>query len=245
MAPAATVTDAGTVSAALFEEIATAAPPAGAAMESVTVQVELAPAARLVGAHWKPEIRACKILIVPPAPVTAAEVPPGSDPITLLSGSETVAPLVADNVTVATATTPVLMVLAFNPLATHVTNPAPGLQFRVLAAAVRAGPAAMLTETTSVGAYERVHCRADGMLPAVFKVRFKETTLPRTAEPDARLRELLWASAYLPNTSKIRKQEIRSLVPFRTNCWPIEPVLLVLGVPFKIECLGTRQFEDS
>jgi hypothetical protein len=49
--PAATVTDAGTVNAALLSEIAIAAPPAGAAFESVTVQTELAPEVRLAGLH--------------------------------------------------------------------------------------------------------------------------------------------------------------------------------------------------
>ena len=49
--PAATVTDAGTVNAALLSEIAIAAPPAGAAFESVTVQTELVPEVRLAGLH--------------------------------------------------------------------------------------------------------------------------------------------------------------------------------------------------
>jgi hypothetical protein len=51
MAPAATVADDGTVNAALLSEIATAVPPAGAACDMVTVQVELAPEAMLAGVH--------------------------------------------------------------------------------------------------------------------------------------------------------------------------------------------------
>jgi hypothetical protein len=48
-APAATVSEAGAVSAALFEEMATETPPAGAAALVVTVQILLAPAANDVG----------------------------------------------------------------------------------------------------------------------------------------------------------------------------------------------------
>jgi hypothetical protein len=51
IAPAATVTDAGTVNAALFEEIATAAPPARAAFASVTVQDDVPPAITDAGAQ--------------------------------------------------------------------------------------------------------------------------------------------------------------------------------------------------
>jgi hypothetical protein len=43
VAPAATVTDAGIGSAALFEERLTEAPPVNAALDRVTVQVEVAP----------------------------------------------------------------------------------------------------------------------------------------------------------------------------------------------------------
>jgi len=55
VAPAATITDAGTVSAALFEESPTEAPPARAADVSVTVQEEVAPEVTELGEHDKPE----------------------------------------------------------------------------------------------------------------------------------------------------------------------------------------------
>ena len=51
-APAATVTEAGTVREVLLSVIVTLEPPVGAACESVTVQVELAPAAIVAGEHW-------------------------------------------------------------------------------------------------------------------------------------------------------------------------------------------------
>ena len=48
---AGTVTNAGTLSAPLFEDSATVAPPANAGNESVTVQVELPPDNTLAGEH--------------------------------------------------------------------------------------------------------------------------------------------------------------------------------------------------
>ena len=51
VALAATVTEAGTVRRAESEETSTASPPAGAAFDSVTVQVEAAPEVRVEGAH--------------------------------------------------------------------------------------------------------------------------------------------------------------------------------------------------
>ena len=55
LAPAATVTEAGTVKAALFEASPTEAPPARAADVSVTVQVEVAPDVIEFGEQDKPE----------------------------------------------------------------------------------------------------------------------------------------------------------------------------------------------
>ena len=58
VAPEATVTDAGTVRAALFEESPTEEPPADAARDSVTVQVVVPLEATEVGEHVRPEIAA-------------------------------------------------------------------------------------------------------------------------------------------------------------------------------------------
>ena len=55
VAPAPTVTEAGTVRAALLSETATAAPFEGAAWERVIVQVEVAPELIVVGAHFRLE----------------------------------------------------------------------------------------------------------------------------------------------------------------------------------------------
>ena len=56
VAPERTVTEAGTVRAALLEDRVTAIPPPVAAAEIVTVQVELAPETTVAGAHCKPEM---------------------------------------------------------------------------------------------------------------------------------------------------------------------------------------------
>lgn len=51
VAPAATVTEAGTVKALLLSESVTTVPPVGAASDSVTVQVVEAPEPTVVGVH--------------------------------------------------------------------------------------------------------------------------------------------------------------------------------------------------
>jgi len=56
VAPATTITDAGTVRAALFEESPTGDPPAGATADSVTVQLVVAPEATEPGEHNTLEI---------------------------------------------------------------------------------------------------------------------------------------------------------------------------------------------
>jgi hypothetical protein len=56
VAPAATITDPGTVNAPLFEESPTDAPPVNAACDRVTVQVEVAPDATEPGEQDKLEI---------------------------------------------------------------------------------------------------------------------------------------------------------------------------------------------
>jgi len=67
-------------------------------------------------------------------------------------GTETALTLVGVSVTATTATTPLPIAVPFIPLARQVTDPLLGLQVSDLLAAVRAGPAAMLRETTSLGA---------------------------------------------------------------------------------------------
>jgi hypothetical protein len=67
VAPAGTVTDAGTGSAALFEESPTDVPPAAAACDNVTVHVEVPPDTTELGKHCSP---LTVVVTVPPPEVT-------------------------------------------------------------------------------------------------------------------------------------------------------------------------------
>ena len=99
-----------------------------------------------------------RTLITPPEPVMLASVPSGSVPTTLLIASASaVALLVEESVAVITAATPLAICVAFIPLARHVIDPVPDIQDNVFPADVNTGPAAALTETTSVAEYESVH----------------------------------------------------------------------------------------
>jgi hypothetical protein len=151
VAPDATVTEAGTVNAALFEASATNDPPAGAACANVTVQVEVAPGATLVGEHANTEI-VWAVVIVPPVPAIVAHVPSGNAAIVLLTGSETTELLVELNVAEIVATIPLPIAVPFSPLTTQVTEPPAGLQLRFLPADVSAGPAAVVRDAIFVGA---------------------------------------------------------------------------------------------
>jgi hypothetical protein len=153
VAPAATATEPGTVNALLLSDTATDEPPAGAAWDNVTVQVEVPPDVTVVGVHWSAETETVEgTLIVPPVPAMATLYPEGNTPITLLSGIVATLPLVADTVAVTTATTPFPIALAFMPLARQVREPLLETQLSVLPAPVRAGPATALKEAISVGA---------------------------------------------------------------------------------------------
>jgi hypothetical protein len=83
VAPPATVTDAGTVSAALLLAKVTVDPPAGAVCVKVTVQLLTALCPRLVGLHSTPDtcagtgatrliVAVCMLLLVPPGRKDAA-----------------------------------------------------------------------------------------------------------------------------------------------------------------------------
>src|SRR6516162_1902468 len=160
VAPAAIVTEAGTVSAAvLLSERLTTVPPLGAVVESVTVQVDVDPDVTLAGAQLSAEIGE-STLIVPPVPETLREVSFAKTPITLLIGKlSRLSGPVGESVAEIMATTPLPMALVFTPVARHVIAPTPVMQLSVLPAAVSAGPAIALREVISVGVYEIVHCK--------------------------------------------------------------------------------------
>ena len=92
-------------------------------------------------------------MIVPPVPEMAtAALPSPKDPIVPPTEMGTDPLLVAASVTVTTATTPSAMVVEFIPDAKQTVAPGPVLHWIVLPAAVRAGPAATLTEVTLAAA---------------------------------------------------------------------------------------------
>jgi hypothetical protein len=143
VAAAATVTDAGTVTAevALLER-ATAAPPAGAACERVTVQVVVADGANVVLVQRR-EVGVTGVVApsaVPPDPVIASAAPAREAPNA--PETPTVAEVAVDARVVATvATMPSAMTLVFIPETTQITVPEELAQFKFFPAAVRAGPA--------------------------------------------------------------------------------------------------------
>src|SRR5262249_53914634 len=128
-------------------------------------------------------------VINPPAPETEVQVPSGWAAITLLIGSDTARLLAGVSVTETTATTPLPMAVPFMPLTTHTTEPLRGLQLRDLPAAVKAGPAAVLIDKTSLVAKDSVHWRVDGAALDDVKARFRATEPPGTAETEPKARE--------------------------------------------------------
>ena len=156
LAPAATVTEAGTVKAAMLLERVMIAPPVGAAPLRVTVQAEVELEPKEVGEQVKLEIvpvAGAKTEIEPPVPEIAVPIPVGDDPAVPVMVRGATVPLAAvPSVTVAVATVPLPITVAFMPLATQVTDPLAAPQDTVLPAAVRAGPAAKLMEAMLPGA---------------------------------------------------------------------------------------------
>jgi hypothetical protein len=98
--PAATVADAGVVSAALLSETVTLMPPVGAAADKVTLQVEVPPDTTLVGEHARLETTGSTAVwteMAPPLAETATPVPLARDPMTLLTETGTELALVAES----------------------------------------------------------------------------------------------------------------------------------------------------
>jgi hypothetical protein len=150
LVPAGIVTELETDNEPLLSDRLTIAPPLGVAEESDTVQVVDAPEAKLVGVHCRPETVG-RTLIDPPDPVIFASIPLPMVPKTPLMGRESsVAVLLGDRVAVTTATTPLLIAVAFIPDATQINAPAPELQLKLFPAAVNAEPAVAVSDVTPV-----------------------------------------------------------------------------------------------
>jgi hypothetical protein len=114
----------------------------------------------------------------------------GSDPNTLLIGSETgeVVP-VGERVAVTTATTPLLRAVAVSPDAKQTRVPVPGLQLRVSPTPVRAGPGTAVREAIAVVEYVSVHCSVEGAPLPTFNERFSGIEPPWATDPDAKLND--------------------------------------------------------
>jgi hypothetical protein len=127
VAPAATVTDAGTVSEALLLASVRFEPPVGAAAFKVAVQLATALALRLAGLHARDEMVGT-VTIAFVVAVTASALPRGSTPTGLLIVIAVV-PAVGVSVSVTVAATPEAIVLAFaGPASRQVTEPLAGAQ---------------------------------------------------------------------------------------------------------------------
>ena len=164
VASAGIVNDPGTEAFALLDLKLTAIPPEGAAELRVTVHEEAAGGSTDAGLHEIPlKLGPCGMVIVPPAVEVEMAVLSGAAAAPLRSWiEEDVFDVNADIVRLTVATTPFAMVVEFKPHTTHVEAPIPLLHESDLLAAVVTGPAATLTEETSVLEYASVHWIAAG-----------------------------------------------------------------------------------
>ena len=152
VAAAATVTDAGTVSVVLVLVRVTAAPPVGAALVRVTVQVELLELFRVAGRQDRDATvgEVAPPVTVPPVPKSTMPLPVGEDSAVLLIAiAVVVRPAAMTRFT--TATEPFAMAPAFIAEARQVYVPGVPLQVNVLSAPVSAVPAVAEIETTLAG----------------------------------------------------------------------------------------------
>ena len=140
VAPDATVTEAGTVSAAALLDSDTVPPPV---LLIVTVHVDVPPEFRLVGLH-DTLLRvgvAPAMVMLPPEPDEGTLVPFGAAADTLVTAMLTVPDAAPDSVRFTTATTPLAMAFWLSPESTQVVEPLTLAQLTVFDAAVAAAPA--------------------------------------------------------------------------------------------------------
>jgi hypothetical protein len=175
--PAGTTTDSGTETTGSLEDSVTATPPAGAMALSVTVQLAVAGATTLAGAHdnWVGTTGGGGTTTSAPVPVRLAATPVAEAAAAL---NETGRSAPCDvKVNEAIATTPSAIGFAFIPLATQATEPEAEWHFTVFPAVVAEPPARTETKEKSPGAKPRFHWTAAGPPPPV-KRRANETVLP-------------------------------------------------------------------
>ena len=146
VAPAAKVTEGGTVRVGLVLDRATVAPPMGAGPVNVTVHVELLEALRAAGRHARDvTVGRAPPVTVPPV-ADRAMFHPSADAAKLLIAIAVVA-APTGSVRFTVATVPLAIMPASIPYATQVYPRVTGAQLNDLLAAVRAGPAFTVIET--------------------------------------------------------------------------------------------------
>jgi hypothetical protein len=154
VAPAGTVTDAGTVALALLLERLTGNPAPPAAAVRVIVHVEVPGAFTLAGAH-ESELNAAvgwMIVIVPPVAEVGIEFAAAFAAMTPVRVTALlVLRVAAETVNVMAATVPFGSVVVFMPEIMHLVDPGPvGLQLRLFPAPVTPGSATPVTLVISV-----------------------------------------------------------------------------------------------
>jgi hypothetical protein len=190
VAPAATVTEAGTVSTVLLVFSVTMAPPLGAPALKVTVHTALLVLLNVEGLHDTPVTvgKGVVPVTVPPVPDRVMLLPVPETAAVLLNAIEAL--LTPDaNESVTTATVPFEILPAFMPDTRQVYAPEAATQLIVLDALVAAVPALAEMETTLLGGYVKVHCKAAGSLPAGdVKFRFTDIAppVPTFADPNVK-----------------------------------------------------------
>lgn len=159
VAPAAIVTEDGTVRLALLADRVTEAPLLEAAALNVAVQFAVPGVTIVVGVHDNDATVGLIVpepVIVPPVPLSVRALPVGSAAEALVKLMDVVLTL-EPIVIFTTATTPLAMLFAFKPVARQVYVPEPAAQLSVLPAVVAVAPAVAEMDVTSEGAYVSVH----------------------------------------------------------------------------------------
>ena len=130
VAPAATVTEAGTVNMPLLSDKETTAPPDGAAPLRLTVQVDVPEPEMLLGLQLSPDrgVVVGGIVTVPVVPRDVMKSPAEEEAKLLLTSTVLVRLVPVDSVRVALATMPFGIAVEFAPASRHVTVPDTELQ---------------------------------------------------------------------------------------------------------------------
>lgn len=192
LAPAGTVTDAGTLNSAELELRATAKGE-GARPFTVTVQVAAACALKEAGAQATPvtvkeEIGGGLMAMLPPLAETVS-TPPAGDAANAFPKPIATVPVAASESDIeSVATTPLEIMVEFEPETRQVYPATVVVHDRDFPAAVVAGPAATLTLGTLEPGYVSVHCNPAGSLPAgELTAKFRDRVLPANALADETL----------------------------------------------------------